>query len=231
MERCESEPALAEALNARAPAVAAAACRAGGGRTIFLSTEYVFDGAAGPYGEEDPVCPISVYGRTKLEGEWAVLAADPAALAVRTTVVFSFLPGDKNFLMQLIDRLGAGEVMRVPDDQVSSPTYAPFLAGTIAALLGEVRGLLHVAGGEVMDRYSFAIRAATALGLDTRLLQPVRTSQLGQRAMRPLQAGLKVARLSALGMPPGPLDGALAAVREQRRQLAAAPGGANPPGA
>ena len=212
VERCEGEPELAMALNARAPAIAAAACHAVGGRTIFLSTEYVFDGKAGPYGEDDPVSPISVYGRTKLEGERGVRVANPLALVVRTTVVFSFSPGDKNFVMQLIERLGSGATMRVPVDQVSSPTWAPFLGETIAALAAGVTGVIHVAGGEVMDRVAFAVRAAGALGLDPRLIEPIRTSELGQRARRPLDAGLRVARLASLGITPPALDVALAEV-------------------
>ncbi|HYQ81192.1 MAG TPA: SDR family oxidoreductase [Anaeromyxobacteraceae bacterium] len=216
VERCEGEPELAQALNARAPAVAAAACRAAGGRTVYLSTEYVFDGSAGPYREDDPVCPISVYGRTKLEGERAVLAADPDALSVRTTVVFSFCPGDRNFLMQLLDRLGAGQPMRVPEDQVSSPTYAPFLGSAIAELGPRVSGVLNVAGAEVMARVAFAARAAEALGLDPRLVVPVRTSELGQRARRPLRAGLRVDRLESLGVAPPSLDAALADVARLR---------------
>lgn len=218
VERCEGEPELAEALNARSPAAAAEACRSHGGRTIYLSTEYVFDGTAGPYAEDDAVCPISVYGRTKLAGERAVLAADPAALSVRTTVVFSFSPGDKNFLMQLIERLGAGEQMRVPEDQISSPTYAPFLGATIAALPAEATGILNLAGGEVMDRVTFAARAARALGLNPSLIVPVRTSELGQRARRPLRAGLRIDRLRALGFEPPGLDAALADVVEARRR-------------
>jgi dTDP-4-dehydrorhamnose reductase len=223
VERCEAESSVAEALNARAPAVAAVACRAGGGRSVYLSTEYVFDGAAGPYREEDPVCPISVYGRTKLEGERGVLAADPGALVVRTTVVFSFSPGDKNFHIQLIERLGAGQPMRVPVDQFSSPTWAPFLGATLADLPGDVTGVLHVAGGEVMDRVAFARRAATALGLDPGLILPVRTGELGQRASRPLQAGLRVERLAALGHPPPSLEDALAEVGRAREEALRAP--------
>lgn len=217
VERCEAEPALAEALNARAPAAAAAACRAAGGRTVYLSTEYVFDGSAGPYREDDPVCPVSAYGRTKLAGERAVLVADPAALAVRTTVVFSWSPGDRNFLMQLVERLGAGEPMRVPQDQVSSPTYAPFLGEAIAELAARASGILNVAGPEVMDRFAFATRAASALGLDPRLVVPVRTAELGQRARRPLRAGLRVDRLRSLGISPPALEAALADVARLRR--------------
>lgn len=212
VERCEDEPALAEALNARAPAVVAEACRAAGGRTVYLSTEYVFDGSAGPYREDDAACPISVYGQTKLAGERAALAADPSALSVRTTVVFSYCPGDRNFLMQLVDRLGAGQPMRVAEDQVSSPTYAPFLGAAIAELGTRVSGVLNVAGAEVLDRVTFATRAAAALGLDSRLIVPVRTSELGQRARRPLRAGLRVQRLESLGVSPPSLDTALADV-------------------
>lgn len=215
VERCEVEPELAEQLNARAPAVVAAACRAVGGRTIGLSTEYVFDGAAGPYAEDDPVCPVSVYGRSKLGGERAVLAANPAALVVRTTVVFSYCPGDKNFIMQLIDRLGAGQAMRVPSDQSSSPTPAPFLGDVLAGLATTATGLLHVAGDEVMDRAAFAARAARALGLDPGLVVPVQTRELGQRARRPLRAGLRVERLRSLGIRPPSLDAALAEVAAQ----------------
>jgi len=212
VERCELEPGLAETINARAPAVVVAACRAGGGRTVGLSTEYVFDGTAGPYAEDDPVCPVSAYGRTKLEGEQAVLAGDPSALVVRTTVVFSYCPGDKNFIMQLIDRAGAGQPMQVPSDQISSPTPAPFLGAAIARLATTASGLLHVAGAEVLDRARFAARAAAALDLDPGLVVPVMTSQLGQRARRPLRAGLRVERLRSLGLAPPDLDAALAEV-------------------
>jgi dTDP-4-dehydrorhamnose reductase len=203
VDRCEDEPALAEALNARAPRVVAEACREAGARVIHLSTEYVFDGTAGPYGEEDPVSPPCVYGVTKLAGEQAVLGASPANLVLRTTVVFSHDPGGKNFVMQLLARLGAGERMRVPLDQLSSPTYAPDLGAAVAALAArpEVAGLLNVVGPDVVDRVAFARLAARALGLDERLVDPVTTASLGQRARRPLRAGLRIERLASLGIP------------------------------
>jgi dTDP-4-dehydrorhamnose reductase len=71
VERCEEEPARAEAANARAPGVVAAACREVGARAVYLSTEYVFDGTTGPYAEGDPTSPVSVYGRTKLRARCA----------------------------------------------------------------------------------------------------------------------------------------------------------------
>lgn len=223
VERCETEPERAEAANGRAPGVVAAACKRAGARLLLLSTEYVFDGSAGPYREEDPPSPMSVYGRTKLEGERRVLAEDPANLAVRTTVVFSHDPGGTNFVMQLLARLGRGERMRVPRDQASSPTYAPDLAVAIAELCepgaaSRLAGLpapqvVNVAGPEVLDRYTFAVRAARALGLDAGLLDAVDTAALGQKAPRPLRAGLRVDRLRRLGLVMRPLDEALAALR------------------
>ncbi len=208
VEGCEADPARARALNARAPEVVARACAGVGGRTLLLSTEYVFDGAAGPYSEADPVGPLSVYGRTKLDGEAAVLATDPGNLVVRTTVVYSFRPGDRNFLMQVLERLGRGERMRVPVDQRSSPTHAPALGEALAALALGPAGVLHVAGPEVLGRYEFARAIAQAFDLDAGLLIPVPTDQLGQRAARPLVAGLKVDRLRGLGWTlPGPVEG------------------------
>jgi dTDP-4-dehydrorhamnose reductase len=202
VDRCEDEPALAEAMNARAPAAAAEACRETGARVFFLSTEYVFDGTAGPYGEDDPPCPVSVYGATKLEGERRVLAAAPGNLALRTTVVYSHHRGDMNFVMQLLERLGKGERMRVPADQLSSPTYAPDLGDAIASLASrELGGVLDVAGPDVLGRHDFAVRAARALGLDASLLDPVSTAALAQRARRPLAAGLRIDRLRSLGIP------------------------------
>lgn len=222
VERCEDEPARAEAVNARAPAAVATACREVGARTVHLSTEYVFSGTAGPYREEDPPQPVSVYGRTKLEGEQAVLAADPRNLAVRTTVVFSHDPAGMNFVMQLRAKLTAGERMRVPADQVSSPTYAPDLAAALADLCARpalslppgtpAPQVLNVVGPDVLDRFAFAVRAARALGLPETLLEPVATAALGQKAPRPLRAGLTVERLASLGIRLRGVDAAMADV-------------------
>ncbi|MBI5068841.1 MAG: SDR family oxidoreductase [Deltaproteobacteria bacterium] len=198
VERCEAEPALAEALNARAPAVLASACAAVGARPVYLSTEYLFDGTAGPYREEDPPHPISAYGRSKRAGEQAVLAA-PGGLSVRTTVVYSWQPGGMNFVMQLLATLGAGRRMRVPADQRSSPTYAPDLGEAIRLLVeAGATGPVNAVGPEVLDRHAFALLAARVLGLDASLLDPVETAALGQRAARPLRAGLRIERLLRL---------------------------------
>ena len=199
VDGCEQEPELAARVNRDGPAALAAAAAAAGARTVYLSTEYVFDGTGGPYGEDDPVCPLSVYGRSKLEGERAVQEADPAALVLRTTVVYGPEANGRNFAYQLASRLGRGEAMRVPGDLVSSPTYNRDLAEALLALVDAgVSGVVNVAGPEVLDRATFARQLAGLMGLDGGLVEAVPTSALGQTAGRPLDAGLRIDRLREL---------------------------------
>ena len=204
VERCESEPAWAAAVNTDGPAVLAAALP----REIpfaFFSTEYVFDGgargpeSAGPYTEQRPTHALSVYGRSKLRGEQAVLRARPDALILRTTVVYGPDPARKNFLYFLHRELSAGKPIRVVTDQISTPTSNDDLASATLRLLKENQtGIFHVCGPDLLSRYDFAVRAARALALDPTLIQPITTASLHQRAPRPLAAGLLTAKLRAL---------------------------------
>lgn len=197
VDNCEREPELARRVNAEGPALVAEECRKAGSKLIYLSTEYVFDGTAGPYGEDAPTGPVSVYGRTKLEGERASLALE-GALALRTTVVYSHNPASKNFIMQLASNSRSGAKMRVPSDQHSNPTYAPELAAAALDLAGsDASGIYNVVGPDWMNRYEFALKACSAFGFDPVFLEPKLTSELGQAAARPLKAGLKTDKLAA----------------------------------
>lgn len=199
VDYCEEHPAEAYRLNRDAPAAVARAAASQAAGVLFYSTEYVFDGTAGPYGEDDPVNPLSIYGRSKLEGERAVLAENRRAVVVRTTVVYGPEPQGKNFVYQLLRLLRAGEPMRVPSDQVSSPTYnADLAAASVELAERDLRGVYHVAGSSVLDRFTFARLACQVFGLDASLLEPVPTAALGQRAARPLTAGLRIDRARAV---------------------------------
>ena len=215
VDGCEDDPATAFAVNRDAPAAAAQRAKQRGAAFVFYSSEYVFDGVAGPYAEDDPVRPISVYGESKLGGERAVLAADPSALVIRTTVVYGVDAQEKNFVYQLLKRGRAGERMKVPADQRSSPTYVEDLAAASLALVDRhAHGVYNVAGSEVVDRYELALEGCRVFGLDPGFLEPVSTASLGQKAKRPLTAGLRVARVTGLGVRlRGPRDG-LTAMRK-----------------
>ena len=205
VDACERDPDLARRVNAAGPALVAGECRKAAARLVYFSTEYVFDGKNGPYGEDDPAGPVNEYGRTKLAGERAALELE-GALSVRTTVVYSHNPASKNFIMQLISNYRAGARMRVPSDQFSTPTYAPELAAAVLDLAGKgAAGIYNVAGPDRLSRCEFALKACAAFGFDPAFLEPRLTAELGQAASRPLQAGLKTGKLlAALGrsLPP-----------------------------
>lgn len=222
VDACEDHPDAAYLANRDAPAVAARAAARRGAGFVYYSTEYVFDGTAGPYTEAATPTPVSVYGRSKLEGERWVMAENPRAIVIRTTVVYGPEPQGKNFVYQLLRNAMTGARRDVPNDQRSSPTYNQDLAAASVELTERNwRGVLNVAGPEVLDRYAFALLACEVFGLESRFVTPVRTAALRQKAPRPLQAGLVVDRARALLKTPlrTPREG-LAAMR---RALEATP--------
>lgn len=221
VDGCEKDPELAWKLNAEAPGALASLCADAGSKLVYLSTEYIFDGKNGPYCEDDLPNPISVYGKTKLEGEKRVLARLKDALSIRTTVVYSFDRAGTNFIMQLIERHGLGAEMKVPADQYSNPTYAPELADFILELaLAGKSGVYNVVGADRLNRYEFAQKACEVFGFKTDFLKPVTTAELMQPAPRPLNAGLKTDKLRAeLGRTPAGPD---AHFRTMARLLAGA---------
>ncbi|MHC5020633.1 MAG: SDR family oxidoreductase [Planctomycetota bacterium] len=200
VDGCEDDPEWARAANVTGPLAVANA--APGVPFVFFSTDYVFDGAAGPYGESDAPNPLSVYGRSKLDGEHALLEAHPGtAIVIRTCGVFGPERQGKNFVYQLWKRLSAGERMWCPSDQYASPAWAPDLA-RIAIDLVERRasGVFHGGGPDFLSREEFARLGCEVLGLDAGLLDPKVTSELNQKAARPLKGGLRNERLAELGI-------------------------------
>ena len=217
---CQEHPEQAAKVNVEGVRNVLEACAAHASKLAFFSTEYVFDGINGPYEENDAPRPLSVYGQTKLDAERLLLDCALAPLIIRTTVVYSFLPGSKNFIMQLADRLRQGQFMNVANDKYSHPTYAPNLAAVTRSLIGAGKtGIYHVVGPDYMNRYDFALKAAEILGFDKSFIRPISTTELGQKAPRPLRAGLKTDKLARdLGHA---LTGVEAALREIRPQLSA----------
>lgn len=157
VDKAESEPELAEAVNGRAPGVMAEAARDRGLGFIHISTDYVFDGSKdGAYRETDATNPKGVYGVTKLQGEEAATAAHPGAVIVRTSWVYS--PYGGNFLKTML-RVGAErDELRVVNDQVGAPTSAHDIADGLIALMKADRaaGAYHLTGGGEASWADFA---------------------------------------------------------------------------
>lgn len=195
VEGCERDPVGTRRVNVDAARVVADAARDAGALLVVFSSEYVFDGTAGPYRETAERHPINEYGRQKVELEDIALATG-RGLVCRTSAVFGEDPKRKNFVYQLVDHLRAGQTFDVPSDQVVTPTYAPSLARAVIDLVrAGTTGTYHVAGPEVMSRVAFANQVAIAHGLDVSRVRARKTSELGLAAPRPASAGLDTGKL------------------------------------
>ncbi len=216
VDYCETHPEETFATNVAGVYHVLEATHRAGAKLVYFSSDYVFDGHAGPYAENDVPRPLSEYGRQKLAAEHAVAVHASDALIVRTTVVYGWENGGKNFVVQLVQKLRRGERMRVPSDQVGSPTYAPDLARTVVALADSPsRGLFHLVGPDLVDRLVFARAAAEAFGLDPSLIEGVPTRELAQGAPRPLEAGMITQKGSSI---PGTLRGITEGLREMAEE-------------
>lgn len=203
----EKEEALSEAINARAPALIAAAARAAGARMIHVSTDFVFDGARStPYPPEAVPNPLGVYGRTKREGELAVLAADPGALVVRTAWVYA--AQGRNFVHTMLRLMRERGAVSVVADQIGTPTWATTLARALLALdEAGATGVHHVTDAGAASWYDFAVaiaEEALALGLLPAMpvVTPIRTQDYPTPAARPAYSVLdKSSTWALLGAP------------------------------
>lgn len=195
VERCEREPEATRRINVEAAATVRDAAREHDALFVVFSSDYAFDGKAGPYREDDPRGPINEYGRQKMALE-DLAAESPRHLVLRVSGVFGAAPTRKNFVYQLADRLRAGETYDVPSDQLITPTDAVSLGQAVVELVdrGHV-GVFHAAGPEILPRTEFARMVADAFGLPDALLRPRRTAELGLTAPRPARAGLSVQKL------------------------------------
>lgn len=195
VDGAETDESLAMRVNGLGPGQLARAARELGATLIHISTDYVFDGGKPtPYGEDDPVAPMSVYGRSKLAGEEAIRAsALTAYYIVRTSWLYG--PGGKNFVETVIRLAAEREELRIVDDQIGSPTYTGDLAAALFALLdaGESRapfGVYHFANEGETSWCGFAceiIALMKHLGMTVaaRRVVPIATHDYPLPARRP----------------------------------------------
>jgi dTDP-4-dehydrorhamnose reductase len=199
VDRCELEARLTYPVNVLGAAHLADAANEVGASLVYFSSDYIFDGADGPYDEFAPVNPLSQYGLQKLAAEHQIMQRAREALIVRTTVVYGAEPQGKNFVYRLLGGLRSGRQVAVPHDQIGTPTYAPALADAVFDLIESgVRGVVNLAGPQMIARDELAREVARAFGEDPALVRPVATAELGQAAPRPLCAGLRTERAERL---------------------------------
>jgi dTDP-4-dehydrorhamnose reductase len=217
VDKAESEPELAQLLNATTPGAVAREAAALGAWLVHYSTDYVFDGSGqAPRDEDAPTAPLSVYGRTKLEGEQAIRASGCRHLILRTSWVYAARGG--NFARTMLRLAAEREALNVIDDQIGAPTGADFLADVAAHALRaaqanpQLAGTYHaVAAGETSwHGYArFVIEWARAHGLPVKVapeaVRPIPTSAYPTPAQRPLNSRLSTRKLrEAFGLVPPP---------------------------
>ena len=161
---------------------------------IFISTDFVFDGAKGMYKEEDVPSPVNYYGKTKLEAEDAVGEYEYDWAIVRTVLVYGKpLSGRKNLLTIVKEKLEKGEEYKVVDDQVRTPTFVEDLAAGIAVIIKKrAKGIYHLSGKDILTPYQMAVKTAELLGLNTSLLKKVTASVFSEPAKRPPKTGFVI---------------------------------------
>lgn len=221
VDRAESEPEAAHAVNARAPGIIGAACARARIPVLHISTDYVFDGnAKRPWREDDPVAPLGVYGASKAAGEDALRAATENHIILRTAWVFS--PHGQNFVRTMLRLAAERDELAVVDDQHGCPTSATDIARVLLALAGraangetarEAWGTWHFCNHGVTSWCGFAraiMAGAAARGAPAADVHPIPTSAYPTPARRPANSALDCTKLgSVFGIEPRPWAEAL----------------------
>lgn len=196
VDKAEDEPEKAQAINADGVALLAAAMGKRGGSFVHISTDYVFNGEqCTPYIETDTVCPVSVYGKTKLQGEDNALRLCRNSMVIRTSWVYAAT--GHNFVKTML-RLGKERPeLGVVFDQVGTPTFAGDLAASIYRILehGIVPGIYHYSNEGAVSWYDFAKAIHRVAGINGCRVKPIRSEEYPVKAHRPSYSVLDKTRI------------------------------------
>ncbi len=204
VDRCEDEPQRAFEINAVAVGAAAACARDCGAAFVTISTDYVFDGAAStPYTEDLAPRPLSVYGVSKLAGEYLAQCVGARAFVVRTCGLYGPATANRrrqSFVERVLSQNANDAPLRVVYDVVASPTFAGDLADALTRLIEtETYGLYHAVDSGAVTWYEFACEAIRQAGVGV-TVEPIAAAQWQSGAPRPRFSALENAKLGQLGI-------------------------------
>lgn len=196
VDGCETDPDQAFRVNSQGTLYVARACRDIGARLVYMSTDYVFDGKGSrPYTEEDPVNPINVYGRSKLEGERNVQRILDEFTIVRSQWLFG--ERGKSFVTTILNLAGQGKPLSIVQDQIGSPTYVVDVGRAIFRLLENgSQGIFHVANNSSCSWYDFALEIVNAAEIPGIGVVPIDGPFPGRPAPRPRYSVLNCQKLT-----------------------------------
>jgi dTDP-4-dehydrorhamnose reductase len=191
---------LAWRVNVTGAENAAEGCARLDARYVFFSSDAVFDGAAGPYREQDAVSPVNFYGKTKAEAEKAVLSIYPRTAVVRISLVVGYpVTGGNSFYPSLEERLRRGEEIRYPERELRTPVDVLTLAEAVLELgKNDVRGIIHIGSTGSVSRYELARMVAKEMGYSPDSIGPEKADAGPGRAPRHRNGVISVERARAL---------------------------------
>jgi dTDP-4-dehydrorhamnose reductase len=194
VDACESQPDEAQKINAEMPGVLAAFCKKMGFLLMHIST----DGRMGDYTEEDVPNPLSVYSRTKLDGEWNVAAEYPEAIITRVNFYGFSLSGKHSLSEFFLNNLKSGNSVNGFVDVMFCPLYVTDLVDTLLKMAEKgLKGLYHVVSPESLSKYAFGVKIAEKFGFDKNLIQPKSVTEGGLLAARSPRLTLNIDKLKA----------------------------------
>ncbi len=204
VDGAEENPAVAFRINSEVVGTIVECCQQQGIKLIHISTDYVFSGTDGPYDEDDVPDPAGVYARSKFSGEELVRDSSIHWNVVRSNVLYGHGQELKSsFVTWLLTELKQARDVRIVNDQYNNPSYARRLAEVCRIIIDQNQhGIWHFGSREVISRLDFARKVADVFGLPPGLIHPISTSELSQRAPRPMLSGLVCNKVStALNYP------------------------------
>jgi dTDP-4-dehydrorhamnose reductase len=216
IEQCETQPEETRTINVAGTLAAAGQAARMGLKVVFLSTDYVFDGETGRYGDDAPPHPITEYGRQKAEVEQRLPALAPRHLIVRLSKVFGLERGDGTLLDEMAARFRRGQDVPAAVDQVFCPTLVQDVVKIIGRLLDlDVNGLVNVCVPEIRSRYELAVELAERMRVPHSRVRRISLRDLPGKALRSLNTSMLCPRLQELGLAQfTPLAGCIGRVAE-----------------
>ncbi|PIQ21977.1 MAG: dTDP-4-dehydrorhamnose reductase [Cytophagales bacterium CG18_big_fil_WC_8_21_14_2_50_42_9] len=219
VDECELNPAACWQLNVTAVQHLVNACEKYHCYFIHLSTDFIFDGAAGPYRETDKPNPISLYGKSKLAAEEIVQRSSDYWAILRTVLVYGIAHdyGRTNIVLWVKNSLEGKKTIQVVSDQFRTPTLVEDLAvGCWLAIVHNAQGIYHISGKEGLTPYEMALQVADYFQLDKTYIKKVDASTFTQPAKRPPRTGFDISKAEKdLGFTPHTFQEGIAVVADQ----------------
>lgn len=222
VDLCEQDHELCDKVNVEAVKRLSELCKKHNTRMTYLSTDFIFDGEAGPYKETDTPNPVNYYGASKLKAEQLIQANHPDSTILRTILLYGLTPhmSRSNIVLWAKNSLQQDKTINVVTDQFRCPTLAEDLAAaTISAVMRKAEGIFHISGPEMFSIIDIAREVARFWNCDENLINPIDSSTLSQPARRPPKTGFVILKAQTqLDYKPHSLKQGLALVDRQLKE-------------